>query len=79
MAFEINTAGLRKPCGELYPAPGFLELAKKAGVDLLINSDAHAPDEVGAGFAEAVAAAKQAGFTHTLRFTGRERARVPLP
>lgn len=79
VAFEINTAGLRKPCNDLYPATGFLELASGAGLDLLINSDAHSADEVGAGFAEAVAAAKQAGFTHTLRFTGRQRSRVPLP
>ncbi len=78
-AFEINTAGLRKPVGELYPAPGFLQLAREAGVPLLINSDAHAPDEVGAGFAEAAAAAREAGYTELLRFEKRQRRSVPLP
>jgi histidinol-phosphatase (PHP family) len=78
VAFEINTAGLRKDCHELYPSAEFLQLARAAGVPLLINSDAHDPVELAAGFAEAVAAAKAAGYTETLRFEGRRRKVVPL-
>jgi histidinol-phosphatase (PHP family) len=78
-AFEINTAGLRKECAELYPAQDFLEMARHAGVRILINSDAHAPGELTAGFAEAIAAAKSAGFTETLRFVKRTAHAVPLP
>jgi histidinol-phosphatase (PHP family) len=78
-AFEINTAGLRKDCAELYPAAEFLVLAEEAGVPLLINSDAHAPGELTAGYSEAVAAAKSAGFTETSRFAKRRRTSVPLP
>lgn len=77
--FEINTAGLRKECAELYPADDFLRLAAQAGVPLLINSDSHDPAELCAGFPEAVKAARQAGFTHTVRFTRRQRSLVPLP
>jgi histidinol-phosphatase (PHP family) len=77
--FEINTAGLRKECAELYPANDFLDLAREAGIGLLINSDAHDPAELTAGFPEAVAAARAAGFTHTLRFHRREASLVPLP
>jgi histidinol-phosphatase (PHP family) len=72
-AFEINTAGLRKPAGECYPDPGFLKLAREAGIGLLINSDAHAPEEVGAGFETGVTLARQAGFTELVRFEKRER------
>ena len=79
VAFEINTAGLRKDCRELYPAPGFVALACEAKVPLLINSDAHAVGELGAGFAEAVALAKAAGYTHTARFHQRKISSVPLP
>ena len=79
VAFEINTAGLRKTCAELYPAPDFLTLAAQAKVPLLINSDTHAPGELCAGFAEGVGAAKAAGFTHTTRFARRERSAMPLP
>ncbi len=79
VAFEINTAGLRKQCAELYPAADFLALAQTAGVPLVINSDAHALADLGAGFVEAVAAAKAAGYTQVARFQGRQRRLVPLP
>ena len=78
MAFEINTAGLRRDCREAYPARPFLELAKAAGVPMLINSDAHTPGDVGAGFEETIALAKSVGFTHTVRFSKRKRTSVPM-
>jgi histidinol-phosphatase (PHP family) len=77
--FEINTAGWRKDCREQYPAVEFLQMAAAAKVPLLINSDAHAFDEVAAGFADAVSLAKAAGYTQTVRFAGRQRSFVPLP
>ncbi len=77
-AFEINTAGLRKPVHELYPAPGFLKLARQAGVPLVINSDAHHPGQVGMDFDAARALAREAGYTTSLRFRNRERSEVPL-
>ena len=46
---------------------------------LLINSDSHDPAELTAGFAEAVALAKSAGFTKTVRFHRRAITFVPLP
>jgi histidinol-phosphatase (PHP family) len=79
MPFEINTAGLRKECAELYPARDFLLLAARARVPLLINSDSHDPAELCAGYAEAIEAARDTGFTHTARFTKRVRSLVPLP
>jgi histidinol-phosphatase (PHP family) len=79
LSYEINTAGLRKECHELYPAREFVALAQAAGVPVLINSDAHAVTELGAGFAEAVALAKGEGYTHTARFARRQRSLVPLP
>jgi histidinol-phosphatase (PHP family) len=78
VAFEINTAGLRKPAGEIYPAFQFLELARQAEVPMLINSDAHAPDEVGFGFDHARELARQAGYTKVARFAGRRRLEVDL-
>ncbi len=78
MAIEINTAGLRKPVGEMYPSPEFLRMAREAGIPLLINSDAHAPEEVGADFDAAVAMAKEAGYRETVRFQKRQRTTVPL-
>ena len=77
-AFEINTAGLRKPVKELYPAAEFLQLARAAEIPLVINSDSHSPAEIGQGFAAAQAAARTAGYTQILRFRNRERFLVPL-
>jgi histidinol-phosphatase (PHP family) len=79
VALEINTAGLRKPVGELYPAPEFLRMAVEAGIPVAINSDAHAPGEVGAGFAEGLALARAAGIRELARFEKRARKMAPLP
>jgi histidinol-phosphatase (PHP family) len=79
VAIEINTAGLYKDVEEIYPASDFLQLACEAGVPLTINSDAHAPEEVGRAFRAAVALAKSAGYKEVVRFAGRRRMVVPLP
>lgn len=77
-AFEVSTAGLHKPVGELYPSADFLTMAHAAGVPVLINSDAHAPEEVGRDFDLAVAAVRAAGYAETARFTGRHRTMARL-
>lgn len=68
-AIELSTAGLRKPVGELYPAPDFLALAQAAKIPLVISSDAHAPGEVGADFERAARALAGHGV---VRFAGRK-------
>lgn len=73
LAYEINTAGLRKEAEEIYPAYAFIELAGKAGVPVLINSDAHAPEEVGHQFGFARELARKAGYNNTVRFEKRRR------
>lgn len=78
VAIEINTAGLRKDCKELYPSQTILNMAAQMGVPLTFGSDAHAPHEVGMNFTEAVASARQAGFTQFCTFTGRKRQTHPL-
>ena len=77
MAFEINTAGKDKPVGEFYPSPDLAAECRRAGLSLVFGSDSHAPAEVGRYFADAVAAARSAGCTQTLRFGS--RTFVPLP
>ena len=78
VAMELNTAGLRKDCKEIYPSPRIVQLAAQIGVPITFASDAHAPGEVGKNFAEAVALAKSAGYTHYCRFTGRRREDAKL-
>lgn len=69
-AIEINTAGLRKDCREMYPSPHLLQMAARLGLGLTFGSDAHQPGEVGADFARAVDLARHSGFTHRCRFAG---------
>ena len=78
LAMELNTAGMRKDCKEIYPSPQIVQLAAQIGVPITFASDAHAPNEVGMNFAEAVSLAKSAGYTHYCRFTGRRRENVKL-
>jgi histidinol-phosphatase (PHP family) len=76
VAIELNTAGLRKDCREIYPSPRLLKIAKAKGVAITFGSDAHAPGEVGMNFAEAVQLAQKIGYTETCRFTRRQRKLV---
>lgn len=78
VAAEINTAGLRKPCAELYPSPPLLAALHEAGVVLTVGSDAHAPAEVLAANSEALAAARAAGYGSLTVFRSRKRSVVPL-
>ena len=78
VAIELNTAGLRKDCREIYPGPELLRLAFEKNVPVTFGSDAHAPEEVGLNFAEAVALARRTGYRQTVQFAGRQRAFIPL-
>jgi histidinol-phosphatase (PHP family) len=71
VAIELNTAGLRKECCEIYPSPAILKLAFEAGVPITFGSDAHAPGEVGLNLTDAVDLARRVGYTQCLRFTKR--------
>jgi histidinol-phosphatase (PHP family) len=78
VAIELNTAGLRKDCKEIYPGQAIVNLAAKIGVPITFGSDAHAPEEVGMNFAEAITSARSAGYTRWCRFTRRQREMVAL-
>ena len=75
-AFELNTAGLRKDCQEIYPSRKFLEIAFAAGVPITFGADAHKPAEVGADFDAAIDLARNVGYTRTLRFEKRQKRTV---
>jgi histidinol-phosphatase (PHP family) len=73
VAMEINTAGLRKDCKEMYPHPWIVQEAARLGVALTFGSDAHAPEDVARNWGEALALARGAGYTHWRRFTRQRR------
>jgi histidinol-phosphatase (PHP family) len=78
VAVEINTAGLRKDCKEMYPSRQILQLAADLNVALTFGSDAHSPGEVGADFDKAIELAKKCGFKQWRQFTKRKSEDVSL-
>ncbi len=78
-AIEISSAGLRKPVAEEYPEPRLLARAVALGIPVTFSSDAHAPAEVGWGYARTVAAAREAGVAEFVTFERRRRRLRPLP
>ena len=72
-AIELNTSGLRKDCREIYPSRQILELAFQKGVPIVFGSDAHAPEEVGMNFTEAIQLAREVGYRECCCFAQRKR------
>jgi histidinol-phosphatase (PHP family) len=78
VAMELNTAGLRKDCREIYPSPQIVQMAASEGVPITFASDAHAINEVGMNFSDAIGLARSAGYDHWCQFTQRQRKDVRL-
>ncbi len=68
---EVSTAGLRKEVGEIYPSRDFLVAARQRNIPIVINSDAHAPEEVAYEFDRAYALVREIGYTQVMRFQNR--------
>lgn len=78
IAIEINTAGNHKDCREIYPHKNILTAAASMNIPLSFASDAHAPNEVGRDWMEAIQLAKESGFTHFCAFSQRQRSLMPI-
>ncbi|MBJ7470662.1 MAG: histidinol-phosphatase [Solirubrobacteraceae bacterium] len=77
-AVEVSTAGLRKPVGEIYPDPAFLEMCIEAGCDFTLSSDAHTPADLGSHYERAAEFLAEHGVTELTVFNGRERRKEPI-
>jgi histidinol-phosphatase (PHP family) len=78
IAVELSTAGLRKPVGELYPAPAFAALCAGAGAPFALSSDAHLPEQVGFAYDRAVGLLERIGVSEICVFEGRSRRLAPV-
>jgi len=78
-AIELSTAGLRKPVGELYPAPALARMFAEAGVPFALSSDAHLPEQVGFGYDRALDLLAELGVSEIAVFERRKRRLAPLP
>ncbi|MDQ6669626.1 MAG: histidinol-phosphatase HisJ family protein [Chloroflexota bacterium] len=75
---EVNTAGLRKPCREIYPSPDLLRACQLGGVPVTLGSDAHAPHEVASDLEAATRLMHETGYDGFVRYAARSRTHVPL-
>jgi histidinol-phosphatase (PHP family) len=76
---EVNTSGLHRPVGELYPAPALLKAFCDAGVGCTVSSDAHTPRDVGRDLEAAHAAMREAGYMQvTVPTRTGDRRAIPL-
>ena len=66
---EVNTSGLRTPCGEFYPGINLLKEFRKAEIPCTVGTDAHNKDVVAAGIREAYDYMREAGYTEVTVFT----------
>jgi len=76
MVLELNTAGYRKPVGELYPSKALLEEAYSMDIPITFSSDAHAVDQIGFRYEDAVAVAKEVGYSEAVTFERREKKMI---
>ena len=78
VAIEVSTAGLRKPVGELYPAPDLLVRCRESGAGATLASDAHVAADVGRDFPAALELLRAAGYETVTVFEGRRARQEPL-
>ena len=79
VAIELNSSGLSKPVGEIYPSLKILRIMREYDVPITFGSDSHKPSQVGREFDQLLQLARDAGYSDYVRFAGRRRLPMPLP
>ncbi|HLI32795.1 MAG TPA: histidinol-phosphatase [Solirubrobacteraceae bacterium] len=78
VAVELSTAGLRKPCAELYPSRELLELLVAGGAPIALSSDAHRAQDLGYRYERALALLSELGVQELCVFERRRRSLAPI-
>ena len=78
MAIEVNTAGLLKPVGEMYPSKEILDIFFRCNAAVTMGSDSHAPEHVGYGYDKAIEMLKAVGYQKVVGFRKRKMFEVNL-
>jgi histidinol-phosphatase (PHP family) len=78
VAMELNTSGVQKSLPEMNPSPSQLALMCERGIPVVIGADAHVPERVGDGYAQALRLLRDVGYTEVSFFIDRQRQNVPI-
>ena len=73
---ELNTSGLNKSYPEMNPGERMLNMMQSVNIPVVVNSDSHKPERVGADFDMAFDLLEKVGFTDVSYFNNRERVDV---
>jgi len=79
IAMELNTSGLQKTYPEMNPGVEMLKDMAERGIPVVLGSDAHTPERVGANFKDACEMLTEAGYERLSYFINGERKEVPVP
>lgn len=79
LILEINTRGLYKGrCQELFPSIPIIQKAQEMGIPLMLNTDAHHPDELFGYYSEALNLIQKAGIKELWHFSKKGWYSIPL-
>lgn len=78
VAMELNTSGLQKSIPEMNPGPLILKEMQARGIPVVLGSDSHQPERVGADFERALDNLRDAGYSEVNFFIGRKRNAVSI-
>ena len=73
MSVEINAAGYRKPIKEQYPSKELLQMCYEADIPITFGSDAHAIEQVGFKYNQALNIAKDVGYNECVTYINKDR------
>lgn len=62
---EVSSAGLRKPCRQIYPGPQIMQIASGLGLKICLSSDAHSTEQIAYAFDKLETYAREFGYTES--------------
>ncbi|MDR1126409.1 MAG: histidinol-phosphatase [Deltaproteobacteria bacterium] len=78
LIMEISSAGLRKPCAEIYPGPRIMRLAAELGLKVCLSSDAHATGQIAYAFDQLETYAREYGYAESWIVAGKQARAIPF-
>lgn len=78
LCMEVSSAGLRKPCQEIYPCRTLMEIAKDIDMPLTFGSDGHCVNTIAKDLPKLHEYAKEYGFTEQHYFEKKTRCTAAL-
>ena len=78
MAIEVNTAGIRRGAGSVYPDEHLLRICVAEEIPVTLGSDAHTPGDVGSNYEEAFQMLSSMGVTEIATYEKRRISKRPI-